>query len=66
MITQETKIKINKEKRDYLFYCENVSPLGEVYDALGQMREHVLKIMSERQEEKNEDPKKKKEPEKEE
>ncbi len=56
MITQETKIKIKKNEKDYLFYCENASPLGEVYDALAEMRQVILQIMTEREKEKEKEP----------
>ncbi len=49
MITQITKLDVKKEERNYLFFCEQDSPLGEVHDVLGQMLQHVVQIMVDKQ-----------------
>lgn len=42
-------LKVEKNTHCYDFYCDNDSPLGEVYDVLAKMMGNVLHIMNEKQ-----------------
>lgn len=49
---QSNKIcfEIKKDDRSYQLYCSPEAPLGELYDVLGMMTNHVLEIMKRTQE----------------
>lgn len=38
-------LHVSKDEKDYTFSCANDSPLGEVFDALCQMRNHVYELI---------------------
>lgn len=42
-------LEVKKEERSYQFHCSPNSPLGEIYDALSQMRAYVINRMVEEQ-----------------
>lgn len=42
MIKNITKLEIKKGEREYQFYVENNSPLGEIFDVLTEYRNYVL------------------------
>ena len=42
MIKNLSSLEVKKEDRVYVMYVENSAPLGEVFDALSQMRSYVF------------------------
>lgn len=59
MIKNVASLEIKKEDRVYRIYVENDSPLGEVYDALTQMRAYVFERIKSVQEEESKKPEEK-------
>ncbi len=55
MIKNKTVIEKKIGDRIYLLLCDPDSPLGELHDALAEMKAHVIEIMNQHQ--KNEQPK---------
>lgn len=49
-------VEVKKGDRIYSFHCENNSPLGEIYDAMSEMRAAIVHSINES--EKNDPPKK--------
>jgi hypothetical protein len=41
------EIKMDINERSYQFFCDNNSPLGELYDALSSIRNFVTEKMKE-------------------
>lgn len=50
-ILGQTAIKHKINARDYLFLCQNDSPLGEVYDVLKAMCQGIVNQINSRQKE---------------
>ena len=51
MIKNISALEVVKEDRVYRVYVENNSPLGEVFDALTQMRTYVFECIKAHEEE---------------
>lgn len=47
MIKQMTVMEVKINDRTYQFQCSPDSPLGEIHDALYQMRSKVIELMME-------------------
>jgi len=46
MIKNKTFLEVKKGDRNYQFICEVESPVGEVYDALSEMRGYTIDIIN--------------------
>lgn len=57
MLKNEVCLEVKKEEKIYRFSCAPESPLGELFDALSQMRAFVIERMNEQ----NKPPEKKEE-----
>jgi hypothetical protein len=42
LLKNKTTLNVTIGERDYVFDCEATAPLGEIYDALNQMRGFVV------------------------
>jgi hypothetical protein len=49
MLKQKSVLEIKIGERTYLFHCESDSPLGEVHDAICQMRAFVVQKIVDQQ-----------------
>jgi|HubBroStandDraft_3_1064219.scaffolds.fasta_scaffold387691_2 hypothetical protein len=49
MLKQQTILEVKKDERVYQMQCAPESPLGELYDALNQMRGYVINRILEEQ-----------------
>jgi hypothetical protein len=47
MITNITKLEVKIGERTYVLLCSCDSPLGELHDALMQMKSHIIEKMIE-------------------
>lgn len=47
MISNAAKIDVKVEDRHYSFICDANAPLGEVFDVLSRMRQHIAKVIEE-------------------
>ena len=43
MIKNQLVLEVVKENRNYTFVMENNSPLGEIHDALSEMKDFIIK-----------------------
>lgn len=50
MIKSHTAIEITKGERNYHFLCDTSSPLGEIYDVLGEMRSSIAELIKSHEE----------------
>jgi hypothetical protein len=56
MLKSETALEVKKGERIYKLYCDNSSPLGELFDALSEMQQYVVGRIQETQPKKDESP----------
>ena len=49
MIKNKTILEVKKNERIYQLLCESDSPLGELHDALAEMKAYVVNLIAERQ-----------------
>ena len=60
MIKSQTMFEVIKGERRYEFFCSSESPLGEIYDVLGEMQTFIvnhMKQLEEKQKQASEAPK---------
>ncbi len=54
MTEENLKLEVKSNERSYVLECSPLSPLGELYDALSQMKNYILNKMVEEQNKENE------------
>lgn len=42
MESEKFRLKVEKKDREYILECSSSSPLGELYDAISEMRSFVI------------------------
>lgn len=48
-VKTQASIKVVKGERDHIYFCDNQSPLGEVFDALSEMRNYIIQRIQEQE-----------------